>query len=337
MPETLIGFFPDVGATYFLPRLDGQLGIYLGLTGHQLKAYDTVYSPQEIFIINGRWSGIATHYIPSERLEAFESRIAEIASHNFTSINEVLTEFESGPPQGYSSAITPEIQAAIDRIFAFNDMASIIRNLESEVKSNSPVAGWAQQTLETLNLRSPTSLHVSLRAMRDTVGKSQYHTFQREYELASKFMLQPDFVEGVTARLIERRPAKWSLPASALKLPPTEAKLQIWEKGRFDETLEDSFFLLETGKRETNPEERGLFKYSLPTETNVLATLMRGKLDGSKGEEVKYRRKELVEYLVGESLGRAGFERKLNYILDRKTVEDDEGRLMWKFDDGHVE
>ena len=43
MPETLIGFFPDVGATYFLPRLDGELGIYLGLTGHQLKAYDTVY------------------------------------------------------------------------------------------------------------------------------------------------------------------------------------------------------------------------------------------------------------------------------------------------------
>lgn len=45
MPETLIGFFPDVGATYFLPRLDGELGIYLGLTGHQLKAYDTVYPP----------------------------------------------------------------------------------------------------------------------------------------------------------------------------------------------------------------------------------------------------------------------------------------------------
>lgn len=43
MPETLIGFFPDVGATYFLPRLDGELGVYLGLTGHQLKAYDTVY------------------------------------------------------------------------------------------------------------------------------------------------------------------------------------------------------------------------------------------------------------------------------------------------------
>ena len=48
MPETLIGFFPDVGATYFLPRLDGELGIYLGLTGHQLRAYDTVYVARSV-------------------------------------------------------------------------------------------------------------------------------------------------------------------------------------------------------------------------------------------------------------------------------------------------
>ena len=54
MPETLIGFFPDVGATYFLPRLDGEMGIYLGLTGHQLKAYDTVYvRPYNQLILDG--------------------------------------------------------------------------------------------------------------------------------------------------------------------------------------------------------------------------------------------------------------------------------------------
>lgn len=267
---------------------------------------------------------------------AVESRIAEIETHDFKSVNEVLNEFESGPPQGYNFSITPEIQTAIDRIFAFNDMVSIIRNLESEVSSNSPIADWAHQTLETLNLRSPTSLHVSLKAMRDTAGKSRYHTFQREYELASKFMLQRDFAEGVTARLLERRPATWLLPTSALKLSATEAKELIWERGRFDETLEDSFFLLEAGKRETAPDERGLFKFSLPMEATVLATLMRGKMDGSKGEEGKFRRKELVEYMVGESLGRAGFERKLNSILDRRTVEDEVGRLIWKFDDGHI-
>jgi 3-hydroxyisobutyryl-CoA hydrolase len=284
-----------------------------------------------------RWAGIATHYIPSERLEAVESRLAEVDSHNFAFINQVLSEFESGPPKGYNFTITPEIQNAIDRIFAFNDLVSIIRNLESEAQSNSSISEWAQSTLNTLNLRSPTSLHVSLAAMRDTTNKSRYHTFQREYELASKFMAQPDFIEGVKARLIERREAKWSLPTSALKLSPSEVKTEIWEKGRFNETLEESFNILETGKRDKTPEERGLFKFALPMEVTVLATLIKGKQDGSEGESVKFTRKELVEFIVGENLGRGGLERKLNFILDRKTVEDDEGVLMWKFDDGHIE
>jgi hypothetical protein len=72
-------------------------------------------------------------------------------------------------------------------------------------------------------------------------------------------------------------------------------------------------------------------------EVTVLATLIKGKQDGSEGESVKFTRKELVELIVGENLGRGGLERKLNFILDRKTVEDDEGVLMWKFDDGHIE
>src|SRR5579859_190428 len=293
--------------------------------------------PRIWIVVDSRWAGIATHYVPSERLEALESRLAEIDTHNFSSIHQALNEFESGPPKGYHFTITPEIQNAIDRIFAFNDLVSIIRNLEAEANSNSPVSEWAQSTLDTLQQRSPTSLHVSLAAMRDTIDKSRYHTFQREYELASKFMYQADFVEGVTARLIERRNANWSLPTSALKLPPTSAKTEIWEKGRFNETLEDSFYLLETEKRTTKPEERSVFKYSLPMEVSVLATLMRGKQDGSQGKDVKFSRKEFVEFVVGENLGRAGLERKLNFILDRKTVEDDEGKLMWKFDDGHVE
>ena len=114
MPETLIGFFPDVGATYFLPRLDGELGIYLGLTGHQLRAYDTVYATHH-FYIDYRWAGIATHYVPSERIEALESRLAEINSHDFVKVNAVLEEFENGPPKGYHFTIIPEIQDAIDR------------------------------------------------------------------------------------------------------------------------------------------------------------------------------------------------------------------------------
>lgn len=119
MPETLIGFFPDVGATYFLPRLDGELGIYLGLTGHQLKAYDTVYlcpdSNQIWGVDSFRWTGIATHYIPSERLPALEDRLAEVETDDFAKVNAVLAEFENGPPKGYHFTIRPEIQDTIDK------------------------------------------------------------------------------------------------------------------------------------------------------------------------------------------------------------------------------
>jgi 3-hydroxyisobutyryl-CoA hydrolase len=119
MPETLIGFFPDVGATYFLPRLDGELGIYLGLTGHQLKAYDTVYlfsdSQRDLEVDGFRWAGIATHYVPSERLAALEDRLAEVETDDFAKVNAVLGEFENGPPKGYHFTIRPEIQDAIDR------------------------------------------------------------------------------------------------------------------------------------------------------------------------------------------------------------------------------
>jgi len=91
--------------------------------------------------------------------------------------------------------------------------------------------------------------------------------------------------------------------------------------------------MLEEGKRDLAASERSLFKYSLPMEAGVLAMLMRGKMDGSAGDDARFTRKEFVEYFVGEKLGRAGAERKLNFILDRKTVEDESGKLVWKFDE----
>src|SRR6202035_4973973 len=98
-----------------------------------------------------------------------------------------------------------------DRIFAYDDLKSIILDLEREAQSNTPVSEWAQSTIDVLKTRSPTSLHVSLSAMRATINRTRFYGFQREFELASKFMKQPDLVEGITARLIERREPKWSL------------------------------------------------------------------------------------------------------------------------------
>ena len=88
--------------------------------------------------------------------------------------------------------------------------------------------------------------------------------------------------------------------------------------------------MLEEGKRDFVTPERGLFKWSLAMEGTVLGHLMRGRVDGTMNP--KFKRKEFVEYLVGERLGKVGFERKLNYILDRRTTEDEEGNVIWKFD-----
>src|SRR5579871_1087546 len=275
-----------------------------------------------------RWAGIATHYVPSERLEALESRLAEVNTHDFSKVNAILEEFESGPPKGYNFAISQDVQLAIDRIFAFNDLASIIRNLENEASSNSPLSDWAASTLETLKQRSPVSLHVSLMAMRDTLDKTRYHTFQREYELASSFMRQPDFVNGVTARLITRTEPKWSFSPDHLSRSPEWVEKNIIQPGGFRDSLDESFYMLESQKRSSVANERGVFKYSLPMEGSVLAALMKGKLDGSSGEAAKFTRKEFVEFMVGERLGRAGAERKLNFILDMKTFADADGKLI---------
>ncbi|KAJ1673902.1 3-hydroxyisobutyryl-CoA hydrolase, partial [Spiromyces aspiralis] len=87
MPETQIGFFPDVAASYFLPKFDGQLGRYLGLTGARLTGIDVYYA------------GIATHYVPTERLPLLEARLQDITSPSYDSVNKVLEEFVEEPLQ----------------------------------------------------------------------------------------------------------------------------------------------------------------------------------------------------------------------------------------------
>lgn len=168
--------------------------------------------------------------------------------------------------------------------------------------------------------------------MRATLKLSRFETFQREYELAARFMLQPDFAEGVSARLIKRTVPQWSLPASTLSQPQSWVQSEILENYRFNETLSEEFYLLERRVQDKVYLERSIFKYSLPMEVSVLATLMKGRQDVKGLDEGMFTRKELVDYIIGERLGRAGAERKLNHILDRKTIEDANGKLVWKFE-----
>jgi|TARA_R110002003_G_scaffold135_10_gene12589 3-hydroxyisobutyryl-CoA hydrolase len=202
MPETTIGFFPDVGASFFLPRMEGALGTYLALTSEQLKGIDAFYH------------GVATHYIHSSTLQQLESRLAELQfpdymtlDERFKIINATIEEFSTGLP-AERPHITGELRKTIDSVFHSDqpDINSILASLE-QVSQNGPadLQTWAKKTIDTIRTRSPISVAVTLQQMRIGRQWSIAQTFQREYDIAAQFMSHPDFVEGVTARLIERR------------------------------------------------------------------------------------------------------------------------------------
>ena len=174
MPETGIGFFPDVGATWFLPRLPGEIGMYLGLTGARLGAADAIYC------------GIATQYAPRDRL------------------HEALDGFhgDPGPPP------LAEHRAALDRCFAGDSLEAIIAALEGEG------GDWAGETLASLAAKSPTSLKVTHRQLRRGATLSFSQALTMEFRLSQRFCAAPDFREGVRAVVIDKDGDPQWLPPS---------------------------------------------------------------------------------------------------------------------------
>lgn len=213
MPETSIGFFPDVGASFFLPRLEGSIGTYLGLTSKQLSGVDTYYT------------GLATHYIHHTTLPSLTARLGELEFKDYESlsrrlslINDTIEEFSSSLPHGQPMGIAGEKREAIDRCFSHDSMEGIIEALEAEKQG--ALKSWAETTLGQLFERSPTSLKVTLRQM--IVGKrwNISEAFQREFHLATRVLAHPDFVAGVSARLLTKPPTKPQWNPSSLEAVP---------------------------------------------------------------------------------------------------------------------
>jgi len=189
MPETGIGFFPDVGGSWFLPRCPGALGTYLGLTGARLGAADMLYC------------GLATHHVPSERLTAIAAGIGRHAG----TIEALLDRNAEDP----GPATLAEHRSTIDRCFAAPTVEDILSNLDAD---GTP---WARETASLLRQKSPTSLKVTLRQLE--IGRkltSFADAMRMEYRLARHFMAAADFYEGIRAAVIDKDQAPRWQPAS---------------------------------------------------------------------------------------------------------------------------
>jgi enoyl-CoA hydratase len=191
MPETAIGFFPDIGATFFLPRLPGEIGTYLGLTGLRMQGADAVHA------------GLATHFTLRSGLPVLSRALAEdgpaaLGSH-------------AGPLPAFSLV---SHRAAIDRCFGADSMREIMQRLEASGDE------WATRTLAALRAVSPSALCWTLEALRRGANLTLPQGQSAELALTRTTMRHPDFAEGVRAMVVDKdRKPRWQ-PARIEEVDP---------------------------------------------------------------------------------------------------------------------
>ncbi len=193
MPEVGIGFFPDVGATWFLPRMPGELGAYCALTGERFNPADGVAA------------GIATHRIASARFGDLLDGLTGTVS-----VDALLAAFAEPAGEGPIMARKP----AIDRLFAGDTVEGILAALEREASSGSEDAAWAEKTSATLRAKSPLSLKIALAQVRRGATWDFETCMRAEFRIVSRVVHGVDFYEGVRAVIVEKDNAPRWQPAS---------------------------------------------------------------------------------------------------------------------------
>ncbi|GIZ13756.1 enoyl-CoA hydratase/isomerase family protein [Pseudomonas sp. NCCP-436] len=197
MPETGIGFYPDVGGSYFLPRLPGKLGIYLAMTGNQVRAADALYcgladwclKPEQLSSLIHCLNNMNWTYNPREDLRSLLATLAK---------------------ERLPGAELEGLREAIDEHFAHDSLAAIVASLQAEKRLK--FADWASATLGTLRSRSPLAVAVTLELMQRGRQLSLAECFEQEMALNRLWFERGDLIEGVRALLIDKDKApRWQL------------------------------------------------------------------------------------------------------------------------------
>lgn len=183
MPEVGIGFFPDVGATWFLPRMPGETGTYCALTGERLKPADAIAA------------GLATHYVPAARWGDLIEALA-----GTTTVDAVLATFAEVPaPGSLGQRLGP-----INLLFARSRVEDILYALDRESETRGVNAGFAGATAAVIRSKSPTSLKIALEQVRRGKHLSFTDCMRTEFRIVSRIVRAHDFYEGVRAAIIDK-------------------------------------------------------------------------------------------------------------------------------------
>jgi len=183
MPETGIGFIPDVGSSHFLSRLPDEIGMYLGLTGTRIGLADALDA------------GLMTHAIDRQD---FDTVIARFSGGQ--PVDEAISGLVRKPPHGPLQAHRRRIAA----IFSAASLEGVLERLDRDG------GDFARDTAQLIRTRSPTSLKLVFRELREARALDLRQSLAMEYRLAVRALNSHDFREGVRAALIDKdRNPKW--------------------------------------------------------------------------------------------------------------------------------
>jgi enoyl-CoA hydratase/carnithine racemase len=195
MPEVSIGFFPDIGATWFLPRMPGELGTYCALTGERLDPADGVAA------------GIATHRVASARFGDLVEALCGAVP-----VDALLGAFAQPAGEGPIASR----RAAIDRLFTGNRVEDILAALDTEASQNGADAAFASATAALMRTKSPTSLKIVLEQMRRGSTLDFTQCMRTEFRIVSRVVREHDLYEGIRAVIIDKDQApRWQPPTLA--------------------------------------------------------------------------------------------------------------------------
>jgi enoyl-CoA hydratase/carnithine racemase len=189
MPEVAIGFFPDVGASYFLSRLPGALGVYLALTGAQIRGTDALYCR------------LADVYLPPAAIASLADDLASLNWNDDWSAD--LRRFiHARAASGLPAPTLSRLRPGIDHHFSHSTVPPILESLVAETRAE--YSAWAQTTAALMRNRSPTMLSATLRQLQRGRDLSLAACFRMELAMAQQCFEQGDFLEGVRALIIDK-------------------------------------------------------------------------------------------------------------------------------------
>ncbi|ORX36633.1 putative 3-hydroxyisobutyryl-CoA hydrolase [Kockovaella imperatae] len=346
MPETKIGYAPDVGVNYYLAQLDGNLGAWLAITGHDLYGR-AVYE-----------LGLATHYVSESALDSIVQEIQQLSNPNLTQVSNIIANHTSPvPPRSAAlsskesrdghSPIKGEIMAFLDRAFDCETIKEIYEKLDrasNDFELSEEVRAWAREQKTIMDARSPTGMAVALEGYRMAKNAKRLDvTLDNDMSMATAFAGKNrstnDFVTGVSSLLIEKsrdRPHWQPNDISDPAVSPADIKAKFFDlKGEIKEHRPELDLQPPSVSEKTKGPDStwGQFgRYGLPSQLEVMA-----KVEGyaPSAGAFKVTEAELIDRVLddrGESGGprETEMQAKVKDLVSRLCEVKEGGYLDWR-------